>query len=521
MYTSKVLSIEKNSFLEKILQLEHIFKKMKTPGQSYNYRIIIFLGISMDHHPTSFLVLDNKELGTFWVGQANIKPGANDRAVNVYQLIDKLSSKYEEEYPHLCFDVESIACEIYKFHELEKWITDLLYQIKRKPLKLVELNELLTAGWGEGDYTTNSTIHVLRVNKTREGLRNTYKKLIGEWEAKGLRCLNTQKCKTYEDKKKDPEFLYKRARKEILRQIKKTGKMPKPSTIEKYQVKDFEIKECMGRKGIIYKITSPSGKVYVGQTIKKFNDRISQHKSKYSNCTLVKRAIDKYKDQMKYEIIEDNIILEHLDEREIFWIKELNSLAPNGYNLESGGNYKKEISDLVKDNISKGLKIHKINRDGYLGYVIKRINGYVPRVKIKNKHVYLSQGAFNTEEEAIQVLKEYTRDPDNFIKINSPRKRKCGSISKIRNRWKLAYKNNKLGSYATQEEAQEALERYLKDPENFPTFQRNIGSIRRKGNRWQLTYKHKYIGTYTTKEEAEEVRKTLQSSLYISSSESS
>jgi hypothetical protein len=201
--------------------------------------------MSMDHHPTSFLVIDNKELGTFWIGQANIKPGANDRAVNVYQLIDKLSSKYEEEYPHLCFDVESIACEIYKFHEVEKWITDLLYQIKRKPLKLVELNELLTAGWGEGDYTTNSTIHVLRVNKTREGLRNTYKKLIADWEAKGMRCLNTQKCKTYEDKKQDPEFLYKRARKEVLRKIKKTGKMPKDATLEKYQVKDEELREIM------------------------------------------------------------------------------------------------------------------------------------------------------------------------------------------------------------------------------------------------------------------------------------
>jgi len=201
--------------------------------------------MSMDHHPTSFFVLDNKELGTFWVGQANIKPGANDRAIGVDKLIDKLSSKYEEEYPHLCFEVESIACEIYKFHEVEKWITDLLYQIKRKPLKLVELNELLTAGWIEGDYTTNSTIHVLRVNKTREGLRNTYKKLIVDWEAKGMRCLNTQKCKTYEDKKQDPEFLYKRARKEVLRQVKKTGKMRKQSTIDKYELKNFDIKEVM------------------------------------------------------------------------------------------------------------------------------------------------------------------------------------------------------------------------------------------------------------------------------------
>src|SRR6056300_1557421 len=307
-------------------------------------------------HPTSFLLLDNKELGTFWVGQANIKPGVNSRAIGRDKLIDKLSSKYEEEYPHLYFDIESIACEIYKFHELEKWITDLLYEVKRKPLKHRELHELLTAGWIEGDYTTNSTIHVLRVNKTREGLRDTYKRLISDWEAKGLRCLNTLRCKTdkekYEDKKQDPTFLYNKARKEVLRQIKKTGKMPKDTTIEKYQVKEDEIKECMGRKGIIYKITSPSGKVYVGQTIRSFEKRMREHKQTYSGCTLLKSAIDKYKDQMKYEIIEKDVPQEQLDEREIYWIKELNSLVPNGYNLTSGGTFfqvTQEVKDRLRD----------------------------------------------------------------------------------------------------------------------------------------------------------------------------
>src|SRR5210317_2664073 len=323
--------------------------------------------MSMDHrHPTSFFVLDNEELGIFWVGQANIKPGANGRAICRDKLIDKLSSKYEEEYPHLCFDIESIGCEIYKFHEVEKWITDLLYEIKRKPLKLMELNELLTAGWDEGDYTTNSTIHVLRVNKTREGLRNTYKKLIGEWEAKGLRCLNTQKCKTYEDKKKDPEFMYKRARKEVLRQMKNTGKMPKDATIEKYHIKEDEIKECMGRKGIIYKITSPSGKVYVGQTIRSFEKRMQEHKDSKSSCSAVKNAIDKYKDQMKYEIIEANIPQEQLDEREIHWIKELNSLAPNGYNLTSGGHARQIISQETIDRVQVSKNETKIEKDGYL-----------------------------------------------------------------------------------------------------------------------------------------------------------
>jgi hypothetical protein len=103
------LSIEKFSFLEKILQLEHIFKKiLKTQDNHIISWIIIFSHMSMDHHPTSFLVLDNKELGTFWVGQAKMKPGANDRAVNVYQLIDKLSSKYERILHTYAFEVESI-----------------------------------------------------------------------------------------------------------------------------------------------------------------------------------------------------------------------------------------------------------------------------------------------------------------------------------------------------------------------------------------------------------------------------
>src|SRR6056300_1880386 len=376
-------------------------------------------------HPTSFLVLDNKELGTFWVGQTNIKPGANDRAIGRDKLIDKLSSKYEEEYPHLCFNVESIACEIYKFHEIENWVTSLLYEINRKPTKLGELQRLLTAGWTEWDYTTNSTIHVLRVSKTREGLRNTYKRLISEWEAKGLRCLNTLRCKTdkekYEHKKKDPNFMYNKARKEVLRKIKKTGKMPKQSTIDKYELKNVDIKEimeevvlcqpcekdqnkeCMGRKGIIYKITSPSGKVYVGQTVRSFEKRMQEHKDSKSKCSAVKNAIDKYKDQMKYEIVEDNVPQEQLDEREIHWIKELNSLAPNGYNLESGGHYERNYSQESKDNMRNAVIKVKIEKNGYLGSVEKSGNLFYPKAQNNCNKIYLSNGGFPTEEECIEV----------------------------------------------------------------------------------------------------------------------
>jgi group I intron endonuclease len=285
-----------------------------------------------------------------------------------------------------------------------------------------------------------------------------------------MRCLNTQKCKTYQDKKQDPEFLYKRARKEILRQIKKTGKMPKQSTIEKYDIRDEEIKECMGRKGIIYKITSPSGKVYIGQTMRSFEERIRQHKRRSSNCTLLKNAIQKYGDQMKYEIIEEDILREQLDKREVHWISHFNSLAPDGYNLDSGGNSNKEFTEELKNRVRDGMNKSKIEKDGYLGCAPCFDGLFRPLVTVKGKDVHLSTGGFQTKEEAVEVLKEYTKDPENFKKVQNSCKSK-------------------------------------------------IGCVYRKKNRWCLSYKKKYIGTYATEEEAEEARKALQSSTYTSSSE--
>ncbi len=482
--------------------------------------------MSMDHHPTSFFILDNEELGTFWVGKAKMRLNTNGRSLLPHisrdQLVDKLATKYDE-YSYPCLEVERVKKDgTYLFYGLEQWITKLNCEIKRNPRELKDVNELLTAGWIEGDPIINSTIHVLHINNTKEVVKNVYKKLLGEWEAKGLKCLNKLRCKTYEDKKKDPNFMYNKARKQVLYQMKKSGKMPKPSTTDKYQLKDEEIKECMGRKGIIYKITSPSGKVYMGQTIKKFNDRISQHKSEHSNCTLVKRAIDKYKEQMKYEIIEDNVPQEQLNEREIYWIKELNSLAPNGYNCNSGGDTQHNISQEIRDKLRDRVNKAKIERDGYLGDVQQTGNVFYPRVRSNGKKIYLSNGSFHTREQAIEVLKEYTKDPENFTKVDGTVQRSIGCVCKDGNKWKLSYKSKYLGSYETEEEARKTLEIYIKDPINFvkpikPVT--NLGCVYRNGPSWGLTYKGKYLGTYPTQEEAEEARKALQSSLYTSSSE--
>ena len=521
----------------------------------------------MGHQPTIFYILENETLGTWWVGKMkSTLDGCGMppyRSITQDELNEKLSEKYH--YPNAYLTLVTLNKRWTACYGVERWLSKLEYKISKEPEKYKELEELLKAGWdGEMETSTLSVFHVLEYNQPIDKI---FKKLVSSRE--GLtRCLNTNKYKTYEDKKKDPDFLKAIGRKKVLRQMEKTGKLPKPETLTKYEIKDEEIKERMGPTGIIYKITSPSGKVYVGQTIRSFEKRMQEHRDMKSKCSAIRNAIDKYGDEMKYEIIEENVPQEQLDEREIFWINHFNSLVPDGYNLKTGGRFYKATQEMC-DNMKDGKRKSKLEKDGYLGYVSKWGNTFYPRISIEDTLITLSNGGFKTEEETIEVLKQYTKDPENFTKVDGPLKKPVGTIVLEKNKWRPSCKGNHLGTYKTKEEAQEALERYLKDPENFikpkrkvgslhkvgnkwslycahiylgtydtqeeaqealerylndpekfPTFHKNVGSVRRKGNTWQLRYKEKHIGSYPTQEKAEEARQALQSSINSSSSES-
>ena len=97
-------------------------------------------------------------------------------------------------------------------------------------------------------------------------------------------------------------------------------------------------------KGIIYKYTSPSGKVYIGQTIHPHRRHI-QHKNSINNkiktkfiCAILKYGFENF----KYEIISvvdiDNKEQFHnkLNWMEKYYIKKFNS-CENGYNITEGG----------------------------------------------------------------------------------------------------------------------------------------------------------------------------------------
>jgi group I intron endonuclease len=89
----------------------------------------------------------------------------------------------------------------------------------------------------------------------------------------------------------------------------------------------------------IYVFTNKiNGKKYVGQTIN-VNERYKQHfkDAKHDNL-LFHNALEKYVEEgFLFEVIEEDIPLDIVSEREKYWISELNSKKPNGYNLTDGG----------------------------------------------------------------------------------------------------------------------------------------------------------------------------------------
>jgi group I intron endonuclease len=90
---------------------------------------------------------------------------------------------------------------------------------------------------------------------------------------------------------------------------------------------------------IIYKATnSLNGKSYIGQTIYDIEFRKNSHLSEAQRDNLpFHNALLKYKQYFKWTILEKCKSKSELDEMEFHYIKQYNTLMPDGYNLTLGG----------------------------------------------------------------------------------------------------------------------------------------------------------------------------------------
>jgi len=82
----------------------------------------------------------------------------------------------------------------------------------------------------------------------------------------------------------------------------------------------------------IYKLTSPSGKIYIGQTqclYKRFNDYRKPKANQYLMKAILKYGLE----NIIVDILEKDVELGLLDEREQFYLDTLQPFDVNGYNI--------------------------------------------------------------------------------------------------------------------------------------------------------------------------------------------
>lgn len=180
------------------------------------------------------------------------------------------------------------------------------------------------------------------------------------------------------------------------------------------------------QKGSIYIIRNNiNDKVYVGQTTRTVEERFKNHLKpsvcKQRGTYKLYNAINKYgKENFYVEMLESNIPVNELDDKEIYYIEYFDS-CDNGYNTTYGGNvrriYKWEDIDRIISLFQNGVKAEEIAKEYKVckGTIFRVIHGsgfYVngdPSECTKEKLAALvKQGYTNQEIADILQMKPWT-----------------------------------------------------------------------------------------------------------------
>lgn len=192
---------------------------------------------------------------------------------------------------------------------------------------------------------------------------------------------------------------------------------------------------------VIYKLTNKiTGKSYIGQTILKNPwRRIRTHflSSPSKKRYYINNAVIKYgKENFSWEIIDKADTQEELDHLEIKYIREHNTLTPNGYNEKTGGRggskmtpekikeVSKKVSAALKGK-SKSEQHKKAMSESRKGFTsanrVKARMSYIARMKREGKFCKITSTNVNTKEQQVfDSISDCARTlglfPDNIYK---------------------------------------------------------------------------------------------------------
>jgi group I intron endonuclease len=189
--------------------------------------------------------------------------------------------------------------------------------------------------------------------------------------------------------------------------------------------------------GFIYKITNIiSNKCYIGLTSRKrVEDRWKNHKhslTRGNGCFALQQAVNMHGfENFKFEVIEE-CLNENFKEREMYFIKQYNSIVPNGYNTTKGGEIGctlgKKHEEKTKNILQEKTKEYFSNFEN----IEKQRAAMAKSVGLKLQQLDKDKNVVHTFNSAAEAARQ-TNISKSTIKngVRQPDKLKCGFYWKL------------------------------------------------------------------------------------------
>ncbi len=244
----------------------------------------------------------------------------------------------------------------------------------------------------------------------------------------------------------------------------------------------------------IYKIESPSGRIYIGQSVdieRRWNYHMEMRDA-YKH-TILYRSLAKYgADKHSFKILEE-CPKEKLNERERYYIEKYDTFeTKHGLNLTKGGDSQVVLSKRTRDKISRAKK----------GKTIPHLIGFKHSQETKDKLAELAKGNTNwLGKNHSEETKEKIRQANLGKNLSEETIEKLRILSTGRK-----YPNRKkLTEEARAKISKSQIGRKLNVPRTSIYYGVSMKK-NKKSNSWQavirINKKHNYIGTFKTEIEA-------------------